>query len=308
MDVELRRRLQCAAMVLGCFAGVVPAAELVATVEQSGPLTVGDPVTVVVAAQGGAPDWLWGELEVDLTDGGEWALLDQQPIDGALPPAWRLQFAPLEVGSLELPPMSTTVRTPQRQKVELTERTAVEVASVLAEDDGEPAPMRAPIGVQGFPWEWVLPAVVPLLAGVAAGLLWRRRRTVDGSGPVRRLSPLDELERTLAEVERSLASDEADVLCDRLAGALRRFVGRRTGEPAVEMTSLELRAAGHRNGWPQEVLQKFQQALAVADAVRFAQQRLDVSRLGAACAQARAGARALDALLRSEETSSEEAA
>lgn len=291
-------RGKCRVLVFGLVLLTVPpltAAELVASVDSPGPLTVGDPVSVTVAARGGDESWLWGEPEVEIEANGAWELLSLQPVENADPPAWSARMAPMQVGQLELPPMRVTVRTPERRTLSVQEPGTVQVVSVLAEDgQAQPAPMREPVGVAGFPWEWVVPLMVPLLFGVMLGLLWRRRRaTASTVGPS--LSPIEELERTVRAIEEAIGQDQELVVCDRLAVALRRYLERRTGEPATDMTSQELRVVGRQHGWPQPVQRAFDRVLTVVDHARFAQRPVRSDELVAAVAWLQEGVRSLEA-------------
>ncbi len=285
------------------------AAELVATVDSPGPLTVGEAVSVTVVARGGDDSWLWGEPEVEIEANGAWELLSLQPVDNADPPAWSARMAPMQLGQLELPPMRVTVRTPERRTIAVEKPGQVQVVSVLEEGgQAEPAPMREPVGVAGFPWEWVAPLMVPLLFGVMLGLLWRRRKATASTIPPA-LSPIEELERAVRAIEEAIGQDEDLVVCDRLAVALRRYLERRTGEPATDMTSQELRVVGRQHGWAQPVQRAFDRMLTVVDHARFAQRPVGSDELVAAVAWLQEGARSLEAdLTAAGNAESEEAA
>jgi hypothetical protein len=282
------------------------AAELVASVETAGPFTVGDSIVVTVSARGGAAGWLWGDLEVTPEPDGAWEVLALEAVDGAEPPAWTVRLAPMRLGDLALPKMEVTARTPERRAIVLGEQSQVEVVSVLDDAEAaEPAPLRGPIGVAGLPWEWVLPFLIPLMIGAAAGLLWRRRHRAQAACEPPE-PPLEELEHALAAASDRLGRDEDVVVCDRLATALRRFVERRTGEPATDMTSHEIRVTGRRSGWPQTCQRALDRVLSTIDGARFAKRPLPPGALEAAIGQLRDGARALDAGLQAAEA--EEAA
>ena len=49
---------------------------------------------------------------------------------------------------------------------------------------------------------------------------------------------MDELEALVADLDGRVGRDPADGICDRLAAGLRRFLERRTGEPAEEMYAM----------------------------------------------------------------------
>ena len=234
---------------------------------------VGDRVEVMVSARGG-DGRLWGELTVALQPDGPWALVTPpESIAGVRPPAWKLILAPMALGEQELPEISVSVRSPDDQTSVITcaEPPAVSVVSILSgsEDDQAPAPLRDPIGVRGLPWEWVLPIcglLLPLLAGVA---LWWRGRGRSSEDVRTLLPPLSELETLVSDLGQRVGREPADGICDRLAAGLRRFLERRTGEPAEEMTSFELRLLARRRGWPETTQRLLQQVMGVADGVRF---------------------------------------
>lgn len=265
-------------------------------------LRVGDPLPLTVRARGGE-DLAWGGLEVAAGPEGPWAVVEgPRELAGARPPAWELVVAPLAVGELELPAIAATVREPGGAVREVAAAAAppVTVASVLPEgEEAKPLPLRDPIGVGGFPWEWVLPLAVPVL-GLAAGLAWwrRRRRGADGgtAGAPEAL-PLAELERLLEALERRLGREPGDAICDRLAAGLRRYLARGTGEPAEDMTSFELRLLARRLGWPERVQRGIQEAMGVADRTRFGRAAADEAGLRRAIASARDSAREIDRLL-----------
>lgn len=250
-----------------------PALEVVAS---AGRPTVGDRVAVRVMARGGE-GLLWGDLSVTVEPDGPWEVADgPRAVAGSSPPTWELTLVAMKVGELPLPAVEVTVRPPsgEPQRVSPAALPAVTVASVLEEGDaGEPAPLRDPVGARGFPWEWVVPG---LAAGLPVALvLWlllaRRRRPFAGEATLPALPPLEELEALAQALRGAVGREAEDVVCDRLAAGLRRFLERRTGEPAAEMTTSELRALARQRGWPEGVQRGVQAAMGVADGVRFGQ-------------------------------------
>jgi hypothetical protein len=296
-------------VVLAAAAAVVLVAVAPAAAEEpsldlevdAGPVRVGDPVEVTATARGG-DGWLWGELTVALEPDGPWALVDPPvAIAGVRPPAWRFALAPLALGEQALPEITVSVRSPDddTDRISCSEPPAVTVASVLPPDEGEraPAPMRDPIGVRGMPWEWILPALcvlLPLFGGIA---WWWRGRGRTEQAARRLLPPMDELEALVADLDGRVGRDPADGICDRLAGGLRRFLERRTGEPAEEMTSFELRLLARRRGWPETTQRLIQQVMGVADGVRFSRRSSTDDELRRAIALALETARTIEAFM-----------
>lgn len=234
---------------------------------------VGDRVPVRIAARGGG-DLMWGELKVAVETAGPWAVIDgPREVTGARPPVWELVLAPMEVGEVELPDLSAGVRGADGEADEVTalELPTVNVVSVLpAEEEAQPAPLRGPVGVSGFPWEWVLPLAVPVLCAAAALAWWgSRRRVKGGAAGVAVLAPYDELVALLDRLEGRVGREPAESVCDRLAGGLRHYLERATSEPAEEMTSFELRLLARKQEWPDPAQRGIQAVMNVADRVRF---------------------------------------
>jgi len=264
-------------------------------------IRVGDRVEVLASARGG-DSWMWGELTVALDPGGDWALIDgPSPVAGARPPAWKLVLAPLALGEQALPPITVSVRSAEGETVEIEcgDPPVVSVVSVLTAEEEEPAPapLRNPIGVRGFPWEWVLPIVgvlLPLFAG--AVWLWRGRGRPAAAG-LAVLPPLAELESLASELESRVGREPADGVCDRLASGLRHYLERRTGEPAEEMTSFELRLLGRDRGWPDVSQRLVQRVMGVADGIRFGRRPSTDEELQGAIGHALDAARSVEAYL-----------
>ena len=250
-------------------------------------VTVGDRVSIRVQARGGE-DALWGALALSSAEGDPWAVVEgPREISGAKPPAWEVVLVPLDIGDLELPAIEASLRNTDGVAINIAadQKSTITVASVLApEDEGQPAPLRDPLGAEGFPWEWAAPLFVVVLPLVLLAAWWWRSRSrgTHETGEAPRLAPFDELERLLREVQAAIGLQPAAVVCDRLASGVRYYLERRTGEPAVEMTSNELRILARRAGWSQEVQLGLQRLTGVADGVRFGRQEVADSELEAA--------------------------
>jgi hypothetical protein len=278
-------------------AGAADPATLEVTVPDT-PVRVGDRVPVRVTARGG-DDLLWGELEVAVAPDGPWVLVDgPREIEGARPPVWEVVLSPMKLAELDLPGLSATVRDANGTVSVITAAPAhkVEVTSVLPEgDDVKPVPLRDPVGVGGFPWEWVLPLAVPVLVAAAAFALWRRRRrTQADQRGVPELAPLAEFEALLDRLGERVGREPAEGVCDRLAAGMRRYLERQSDQPAEDMTSFELRLLARRLGWSENVRRGLQEVMAVADSVRFGRLATDEARLRGMVNLARDIARELD--------------
>lgn len=289
------------------LAGLVAAAAVTASAEvtphlemsaPTAPLAVGDRLNVTVQAVGSG--LAWGDLQIETTPDGPWAVVGPVEAESkASPPVWRMQLAPLAVGKLELPEMHVTARGDDGEphRVAAEARPTVTVATVLPPGDKvEPAALHDPVGVRGFPWEWVLPAVLLLLPLTGLAWLgvrrWRRRGGREGSAP--ELPPLAEFEAVLGTLAAAVGREPAEAVCDRLAAGMRRYLGRVSREPAQDMTSFELRLLGRRRGWPEEILRGVQAVMNVADGIRFGRRRLAEEELRAGVERAVVTARLLD--------------
>jgi hypothetical protein len=249
---------------------------------------------------------MWGELRVAIEPAGSWAMVEgPRELTGAHPPVWELVLAPMATGELVLPVIAAGVRAGDGEASEIgaAESPTVNVISVLPEDqEAQPAPMRDPLGVSGFPWEWVLPLAVPVLGAAAAVAWWgRRRRRGRVAAVVTVLAPFDELSALLDRLDGRVGREPAESICDRLAGGLRRYLERISGEPAGEMTSFELRLLSRAQEWPDAVQRGIQAVMSVADRVRFGRFPADDLELRRAISSGRDVARCLEERLGADE-------
>jgi len=244
---------------------------------------IGDRVPVRVAARGGE-DLMWGELRVEIGAEDSWVVVDgPQEVTGARPPVWELVLAPMAVGELSLPTLGAGVRGADGEVGEVVapELPIVKVVSVLpAEEEVQPVPLRDPVGVSGFPWEWVLPLAMPVVGAALAFVWWaRRRRMQGGMAGATVLAPFEELTALLERLEGRIGREPGESICDRLAGGLRHYLERVSSEPAEEMTSFELRLLARKQEWPDDVQRGIQAVMSVADRVRFGRFSADDSEL-----------------------------
>jgi hypothetical protein len=274
-------------------AGAAAAGELVVELTDR-PVSVGTPVTVGVTLHGASA----AELRVAVGASDSWSLRDgPRPLPGA-EPAWRLVLVPLATGRLALPRLEAVEETTSAadQVVAVAPETQLHVQSVLGEDDPlTAAPLAPPVGARGLAWEWLLPVLgagLTLVGGVGLLWWWRCRRLVRPAAEAG--SPLAEVEELAAALAGRSGELAADEVCDRLATALRRLLGHHSGEPAAEMTALELDGLCRRQGWPVQVRETVTGVMAVADGVRFARRPVEDSQLAAVVDQALAGGRILE--------------
>lgn len=301
MPIERIRPLVAATLIVAwaaMAAAAAPGLEVAATPAE---LRVGDRLEVLASARGG-DGWLWGELTVALEPGGPWELVDSPvEVPGTRPPAWRLTLVPMALGEQALPSISASARSSDGETAAVTsdEPVTVSVVSIFGGDDEEaaPAPLRDPIGARGFPWEWVLPvagALIPLFAGAA--WLWRGRGRPGAAGRTI-IPPMAELEALASELDERVGHEPADGVCDRLAAGLRHYLERRTGEPAAEMTSFELRLLARRRGWPETAQHLVRRVMELADGIRFGRRPAGDDELRRAIGYALDAARGIEAFL-----------
>jgi hypothetical protein len=259
---------------------------------------IGDRVPIRVTARGGE-DLMWGELNVAIDANRAWVVVDgPREIPGARPPVWELVLAPMAVGELSLPGLGAGVRDTDGEvgEVVAAELPTVNVVSVLpAEEEVQPAPLRDPLGVSGFPWEWVLPAAMPVLGAVVALVWWgSRRRTRGAVAGAMVMAPFEELISLLDRLEGRIGREPGESICDRLAGGLRHYLERTSSQPAEEMTSFELRLLARQLKWPEDVQRGIQAVMSVADKVRFGRFAADDNELRRTIETSRDVARCLE--------------
>jgi len=297
------------AVALAAASGLAAEPTLEVSVPQ-GPVTVGDRVPLRVQARGGE-QWLWGELTVAVTADGPWAVFDgPHEVAGAHPPAWQLTVAPMKTGTLPLPALRASVRPTDGEPrgVKPGEAVSLEVASVLpAEGEAEPAPLRDPIGVHGLPWEWLAPILIVLVPALALQHWWLRRRRAVPEEAGAALPPLQQLEELARTLESGLTGSPPELVCDRLAAGLRRYLERRTGEPAQEMTSFELRMLARQLRWPEAVQRGLHRVMQLVDGVRFGRRGVGEGELRQAISAAVDTARGLELHLEPAEAAMEAA-
>ena len=299
MRTDLTRGLMLGLLSVAATSFTAPA-ELEVTVPANSS-RIGDRVPVRVAARGGE-DLMWGELKVGIGAEDPWALVDgPHETTGARPPVWELVLAPMAVGQLSLPALTAGVRGPDGQvgEVAVLELPTVNVVSVLpAEEEVQPVPLRDPVGVSGFPWEWVLPAAMPILVAALALFWWSRRRRMRGDlAGVAVLAPLEELTALLDRLEGRIGREPGESICDRLAGGLRHYLERVSSEPAQEMTSFELRLLARKHEWPENVQRGIRAVMSVTDRVRFGRFAANDSELLRAIETSRNAGRCLEGFL-----------
>ncbi len=283
-----------AAASAGGTAGSAAGAPALAVSLEPDTLTVGDRVRATLtltadpselAGEPRFPTWgkAWGTAEIlDVS-----APARRATDDGRVEYRQTVVLTAFRPGRVPLPPRKVAVPGPRATRELATpEKLALRVESVLpAPGEGAagggaraaaipepkpPAPPRAlPLG--GAFW-WTL-AVMSLAAAGALGLAFARGRSRAGAGAsaARRpaLPPADELAASLAEVEREESLERAHVA---LSFALRRYLGRSLGFPALESTTSEVRRELRGRRAPEPVAARAAEVLRACDRVKFARE------------------------------------
>jgi len=219
------------------------------TVDRSA-VTIGDPITLTLTVrrpQGFEvvsldPDRALEALTLlDRREGSPRTLPD-----GRVEEVRTITLAAYETGSKEIPAITVVYRdTGGREGRVATERVGIEVASVLAAGQTEPADIKAPATMpERAVWPWVLAGA---LLAVAAGYLWwrRRRRGEAAVAPAPAAPPRPAHEIAYEQLERLLSSDllakgAVKEFYIELAEIVRRYLESRYGVDTFERTTGEI--------------------------------------------------------------------
>jgi hypothetical protein len=264
-------------------------------------VTVGDRIEAVLTLRADPaglagdprfPVWsrTWGEAEVLEKEEARKAGAE----NGAKVWRQRVVLAAFRTGRVELPPVSVAVPLRDRTlQVQTPAGLAIQVRSVLPPNEKDPKPKPAapprplPIG-NAFWWTLAAASAVALLVLWGA---WRQsRRTVAETEADRpALPPFDEL---LRELDR--LGDEPTVrLHTRLSLALRHYLGRSLGFPAVESTTSEIQRRLSLR-LPGPLVRPAVELLRACDLVKFARQEVGQERTQERIATARRIAREIE--------------
>lgn len=245
------------------------------------------------------PDWSsgWGGAEV----------LDASPVERIAAGdqvllVQRLTLTAFKTGPLDLPPVTVRLAGDPELRVAMPAPLRLEVRSVLPEGETpEPAP-PAPPRTLPLPATvgWTIAAALAL-AAAAAALAWRR----GAFGEVAPLPPPVPPRVELAAALASLSALEPEAAWRRLSLALRRYLGRALGFPAVESSSTEIHRQLAARRLAGDVVHPGVRLLRQADQVKFARRAASASELAAAAGEAATLADALEAHLRPAPASSE---
>jgi hypothetical protein len=203
--------------------------------------TVGDPLWATVRAYGPSGTYLLPESVIAAYGTRpEVAVLGSERRDGQL----RLRLALFRPGDVVLPPVHARVATAAGETLAVpVVSDTFRIASVLAPGDTLLADIKPLWPSPGIPtWVWV--ALAAAAALLAAGLWWwwrRRRRSREGDA-------LAEIGDPYAEARRRLEALAVDpptpagriAAAGEIGDALREYLARAWGTPALERTTLEI--------------------------------------------------------------------
>ncbi len=249
-------------------------------------LTVGDRVRATLSltadpsALAGEPRFpAWGETW------GTAEVLETTPVERRDAGGGRVEYRQSVVltafrpGRVALPPRTVALPGAEATRaLETPADLALSVRSVLppaAEGKAPPEP-RPPAPPRALPlgrafW-WTL-AAMGLVACGALGLAVARARAAAGAGAGagsrRALPPAEELAASLAEAARETSVERAHVA---LSLALRRYLGRALGFPALESTTSEIRRELRGRRAPEPVAARSVEVLGACDRVKFARE------------------------------------
>jgi hypothetical protein len=270
-------------------------------------VTVGDPIEAVLTLHAPAaglsgdprfPVWTasWGDAEILATKPPE----KTGEANGTVTWEQRIVLVGFRTGKIDLPPVAVAVPLKASTlQVPTPAGLGFDVRSVLPANEKDPRPKPAaplrqlPIGAAFW---WTL-AGLSALCGLLLWGLWRqsRRRAAEAEAARPALPPFDELAGTLdaLETEPSMLR-----LHTRLSLALRQYLSRTLGVPALESTTSEVHRTlvSHRLAAP--LVRQTVELLRACDLVKFARQEVGESRGRERVAAARQLARDLDKALR----------
>lgn len=130
-----------------------------------------------------------------------------------------------------------------------------------------------PLMDMGMDWQWLIWALAGLLAVAVLLLAWRwwRRRRAGTAEPAVAAAPLPEAEANalLDELAADMAISDK-LFYFRLSAVLRRYVERRYGFPAAEMTVEELLPRVKRLSLPRELAESFDDLCRRSEPIKFA--------------------------------------
>jgi hypothetical protein len=151
-------------------------------------------------------------------------------------------------------------------------------------------PLAPPLGLRRFPWWMIGAALVVALAGALAWRRWRRRGRPEAAPIESLLPPAEEFERALDDLTARGLPERGEVraFAQELSWALRRYLGRRWDEPALEATRPEIMRWLPRTRYCVRDQGRVASWLEETDRIKFAGAIPTLARSGELLAEARA--------------------
>ena len=203
--------------------------------------TVGDPLWATVRAYGPSGTYLLPESVIAAYGTRpEVAVLGSERRDGQL----RLRLAVFRPGDVVLPTVDARVATAAGETLAVpVVSDTFRIASVLAPGDTLLADIKPLWPSPGIPtWVWV--ALVVAVAILVAGLWWwwrRQRRSLDAGAGVESGDPYAEARRRLEALAVDPPTPAGRIAAaGEIGDALRAYLARAWGTPALERTTLEI--------------------------------------------------------------------
>jgi hypothetical protein len=255
--------------------------------------TVGDPLnaTLVVRLEEGEvvePTRIGPALGPFTVLGGSWS--GPESVEGQARRVWQGRLSAYETGSLSLPPIRVRVVGPGGETELATEPVAIEIASVLTEEEradpsAEIADLKPPASVPPeYRPLWLALGALGLLLLAAALAWWLHRRYGARLAAVE--APVDPFHRVAphvwvyAELQRLLEQrlpeqGEIERFFDELARILKLYLGGRFRLDLLEQTTAEVPVVLGQAGAGREATDAARRLLESCDAVKFARDRPD---------------------------------
>lgn len=265
-------------------AASVAAQERITTAVDTAIVTVGDRITLTISVDhpAGAQVRLSDSVVVAPFEVIEARTLPARTTDEGVRSTFELTLTAFELGELEIPPVPIELVGADGSIERLeSERYAIEVVSVGADESGEIRDIRGPLGIPISSWIIALWVLVPLLVAALLYVLARRlrpRRGEEGARPA--LGPLprpahEVALEALAELEASPLLEQGQVKEYHIAASdiLRTYVEARFRVEALEMTTREVLSGLSAAGVDASFRVGLRTFLGACDMVKFAKVR-----------------------------------
>ena len=245
---------------------------------------VGEPVTYTITIEA-PPDAtiVWPDIGSTL---GDWMIQDRGETRRSTPsprsPQRWYRLASFSVGAHPIPATSLTVRTAEGTSTPLTlDPLPVAVVSALPATDWHSLDIQAekpPMMI--VPWALLGLIIAGIPLAIGTWIWWRRRSPEVPHEEIPQPSPHEEALQALEALERSrlLADQQFDAFTLQLSNIVRRYIEKRFGVHAPEMTTEEfLQAAASAQALSSKQQTLLREFLNQCDMVKFARYQLSAA-------------------------------